>query len=133
MPVPGSAVLGIFPKGQMVSLGSFAQSSCHWQEMTNISFREVALKWGLGVLGYGLQLVIRDFLFASVINCELPFIEYLCVPDSRHLYIRELSLLLVKVWPWTSSIHRSMSEMQNPRDFPSGPVVKNPCNAGDVS
>lgn len=97
-------MLGIFPKGQMVSLGSFAQSSCHWQEMTNISFREVALKWGLGVLEYGLQLVIRDFFFASVINCELPFIEYPCVPDSRHLYIRELSLLLVKAWPWTSSI-----------------------------
>ena len=50
-------MLGIFPKGQMVSLGSFAQSSCHWQEMTNISFRGVALKWGLGVLGYGLQLL----------------------------------------------------------------------------
>ena len=55
------------------------------------------------------------------------------MPDSRRLYIRELSFLLVKVWPWTSSICRSLSEMQNPRDFPSGPVVKNPCNAGDVS
>ena len=57
VPVPGSAVPGIFPKGQMVSPGSFAQSSCHWQQMTNTGFREVALKWGPGVLGYGLQLL----------------------------------------------------------------------------
>ena len=56
------------------------------------------------------------------------------MPDSRRLYVRELSLLLVKVWPWTGSICRNLSEMQNPRDFPSGPVVNNPpCNAGDVS
>lgn len=43
---------GIFPKGQMVSLGTYAQSSCHWQEMTNVGFREVALKWDPGALGY---------------------------------------------------------------------------------
>lgn len=55
LPLPGSAVLGIFPRGQMVSLGTFAQSSCHWQEMTNMGLREVPLKWGPGAQGYGLK------------------------------------------------------------------------------
>lgn len=50
-------MLGIFPKGQMVSLGTFAQSSCPWQEMTNAGFREVALKWGPGALGSALRLL----------------------------------------------------------------------------
>ena len=57
LPMPRSAVLGIFPKGQMVSLGTFAQSSCHWQEMTNAGLREVALKWCPGAPGSGLQLL----------------------------------------------------------------------------
>lgn len=57
LPMPGSAVLGIFPKVQMVSLGTFAQSSCQWQEMTNVGLREVALKWGPGAPEYRLQLL----------------------------------------------------------------------------
>lgn len=57
LPVPGSAALGLFPKDQMVSLGTFAQSSCHWQEMTKVDLRKVAWKWGPGAWGYGVQLL----------------------------------------------------------------------------
>lgn len=32
----------------MVSLGTFAQSACHWQEMTNLGLRKRGFEMGLG-------------------------------------------------------------------------------------
>lgn len=62
LPMPESAVSGIFPRVQMVSLGTFAQSSCHWQEMTNAGLRKVPLKWGPGAQGYGLKCLWSETL-----------------------------------------------------------------------
>lgn len=87
LPMPGLAVLGRLPKGQMVSQGTLAQGSCHWQKMTRASLGELTLKWGKRLWGMDCNFYNQKYHFF----CP-------CNKITSYFYCLSLCARLLKVW-----------------------------------